>query len=80
MGTMAARDTGSTWFNYYVETVNQQIAYQSETEAYGAAGPSGPLGSFNGYVSGFQIPDTGSRMCNNYVDAVNHVIQEKQKY
>jgi hypothetical protein len=78
VGTMSGRDTGSGWFDYYVSALNQQIAYQEGTLAYGAAGPSGPLDGFSGYVSGFMVPDTGSMRFNNYVDAVNFVIQEKQ--
>lgn len=80
VGNMAARDTGSTWFDYYVESVNQEIAYHHTSEPYGAAGPSGPLDGFNGYVSGFKAPDSGSMMFNNYVDAVNRVIKLKQDY
>ncbi len=80
LGTMIGRDTGSQWFDYYVETTNQELAYKSQTEAYGAAGPSGPLDGFNGYVAGFRAPDTGTRWFNGYVDAVNTVIQEKQEY
>lgn len=79
VGTMANRDTGSGWFDYYVEVLNQEIAMFQSTEAYGAAGPSGPLNGFEGYISGFRMPDTGSAWFNSYVDAVNHVIQEKQQ-
>lgn len=79
VGTMAARDTGSGWFDYYVEVLNQEIAIAQDTEAYGAAGPSGPLGGFEGYVSGFRMPDTGSMWFNAYVDAVNAVIRHKQE-
>ena len=78
VGSMAARDTGSAWFDGYVETVNQQIAYLSRAEPYGAAGPNGPLDGFNGYVAGFVAPDTGSMLFNDYVDAVNRVIRSKQ--
>jgi hypothetical protein len=77
-GTMTGRDTGSGWFVYYVSALNLQIDDQEGTLAYGAAGPSGPLDGFSGYVSGFMVPDTGSMRFNNYVDAVNFVIQEKQ--
>ncbi|MBL8485175.1 MAG: hypothetical protein JNJ60_23470, partial [Rhodocyclaceae bacterium] len=56
----AARDTGSGWFDYYVATVNQEIAVKQGTQDYGAAGPNGPQDSFNGYVAGFVPPDTGS--------------------
>ncbi|MBT0960039.1 hypothetical protein [Denitromonas iodatirespirans] len=80
LGTMESRDTGSGWFDYYVEVLNQEIAYMQDTEAYGAAGPSGPLDGFNGYVAGFRAPDTGSRWMNGYVDSVNRVIREKQQY
>lgn len=80
MGSMAARDTGSAWFDSYVEIVNQQVAFQRTSEPYGAAGPNGPLDGFNGYVAGFRTPDTGSMLFNNYVDAVNRVIKIKQQY
>lgn len=76
--TAGNADTGSGWFNYYVERLNQDIALQQDSEPYGAAGPHGPLAGFEGYISGFRSPDTGSRWFNDYVDAVNHVIQEKQ--
>jgi len=79
LGTMAARDTGSGWFDYYVHVLNQEIDVRQGTEPYGAAGPNGPLDGFNGYVAGFRQPDTGSTWFNNYVDAVNQVIQEKQR-
>lgn len=80
LGEMASRDTGSGWFDYYIEALNQEIAYHGSAEAYGAAGPNGPLDGFNGYIAGFRMPDTGSRWFNSYVDAVNVVIQEKQLY
>lgn len=80
LGAMAARDTGSGWFDYYVGRLNQELAFRSGTEAFGAAGPNGPFDGFNGYVAGFRVPDTGSQWFNSYVDAVNHVIQEKQEY
>jgi hypothetical protein len=80
LGTMAASDTGSGWFDYYVEHLNQEISFKAGTEAFGAAGPNGPLDGFNGYIAGFRVPDTGSRWFNGYVDAVNHVIREKQQY
>ena len=79
LGGMAGRDTGSGWFDYYVAELNQQIAETDGSQAYGAAGPNGPLDGFNGYIAGFRMPDTGSAMFNNYVDAVNAVIQEKQQ-
>jgi hypothetical protein len=80
LGTMAASDTGSGWFDYYVEHLNQEISFKAGTEAFGAAGPNGPLDGFNGYIAGFRVPDTGSQWFNGYVDAVNHVIREKQQY
>lgn len=80
VGTMAGHDTGSAWFEYYVETLNQDIAYKQATEAFGAAGPSGPLEAFDGYVSGFLAPDTGTKLFNRYIDELNRVIQEKQRY
>lgn len=78
IGRMASRDTGSGWFDYYVEVLNQQIALLEGTQPYGAAGPNGPLDGFNGYIAGFRMPDTGSTWFNNYVDAVNFVIRQKQ--
>lgn len=80
LGTMAGRDTGSGWFDYYVEHLNQELAYKADTESFGAAGPNGPFDGFNGYIAGFRIPDTGSQWFNGYVDAVNRVIREKQAY
>ena len=80
MGNWAQRDSGSQRFDSYVERVNQEIAYRDATEAYGAAGPNGPLDGFNGYVTGFRSPDSGSQQFNNYVDAVNQVIQFMQGY
>ena len=80
MGTMAARDTGSAWFDDYVGVLNQHIAQLNGSEPYGAAGPGGPVDGFNGYVGGFMAPDTGSKQFNDYVDAVNRVIQYKQGY
>ncbi len=78
IGTMAGRDTGSGWMDYYVAELNQDIALHDDTQPYGAAGPNGPLDGFNGYVAGFRMPDTGSTWFNNYVDALNFVIQQKQ--
>lgn len=62
------QDTGSGWFDYYVATVNQQIAYLDATEAYGAAGPNGPAQGFDGYLGSFVKIDTGSIWFNDYVD------------
>lgn len=78
IGMMAGRDTGSGWMDYYVAVLNQQIALQQDTQPYGAAGPSGPLDGFGGYVASFRMPDTGSTLFNNYVDGVNNVIKQKQ--
>jgi hypothetical protein len=72
---MSGQDTGSQWFNYYVETVNQEIAYKDTVEPYGAAGPSGALAGFDGYLSGFIAPDTGSQWFNMYVDGVKRTLQ-----
>lgn len=80
IGTMAGRDTGSGWLDYYVEELNQQIALQESMQPYGAAGPNGPLDGFNGYVAGFRMPDTGSTWFNNYVDEINYVIKQKQQW
>lgn len=80
LGTMAGRDTGSGWFDYYVERLNQELAFKAGSDAFGAAGPGGPLTGFEGYVAGFRAPDTGSRWLNSYVDALNRLIQEKQRY
>lgn len=74
---MAGRDTGSMWFDYYVEGVNQQIASRSIEEPYGAAGPSGPLSGFDGYLAGFTNPDTGSMWFDSYVDGVHQVLKDK---
>lgn len=71
------RDSGSGWFDYYVATVNQEIAYKEATEPYGAAGPNGPLTGFDGYLSSFTAPDTGSMWFNDYVDDVNTVLTTK---
>jgi len=68
VGKMVGTDTGSGWFNYYVATVNQDIAYKEASEPYGAAGPNGPLTGFDGYLAGFVAPDTGSMWFNDYVD------------
>lgn len=76
---MSGRDTGSAWFDYYVETVNQQIAYKSGEEPFGAAGPSGPLAGFDGYLAGFVDPDTGSQLFNAYVDSVRRVLRAKEQ-
>lgn len=75
---MSGQDTGSRWFDYYVETVNQQIAYFDSSEAYGAAGPSGPLAGFDGYIASFFDPDTGSRWMNAYVDSVKQTLRAKE--
>lgn len=74
---MAGRDTGSLWFDYYVEGLNQQIAAKSIEEPYGAAGPSGPLSGFDGYLSGFTSPDTGSMWFDSYVDRLHQVLKAK---
>lgn len=68
VGEMVGRDTGSGWFDYYVVTVNEQVAYLGSSEAYGAAGPNGPLKGFDGYLNGFVKTDTGSIWFNDYVD------------
>ena len=80
IGTMAGRDTGSGWLDYYVAELNQQIALQQDTQPYGAAGPNGPFDGFEGYVAGFRMPDTGSTWLNHYVDEVNFVIKQKQQW
>lgn len=77
VGGMIGQDTGSGWFNYYVATVNQQIAYQEATEAYGAAGPNGPLKGFDGYLGSFVDPDTGTIWFNDYVDDLNRDLAAK---
>jgi len=74
---MAGRDTGSMWFDYYVESVNQQIAAMENEEPYGAAGPSGPLKGFDGYLGNFVNPDTGSMWFNSYVDNVRQDLKAK---
>ncbi|MFC5301183.1 hypothetical protein [Azospira restricta] len=77
---MSGQDTGSAWFDYYVETLNQHIAYKSADEAFGAAGPSGPLAGFDGYVAGFVDPDTGSKWFNAYVDNLRRVLRAKEAH
>lgn len=76
---LAGRDTGSMWFDYYVETLNQEIAARDAQEPYGVAGPSGPLSGFDGYVANFVQPDTGSAWFNNYVDNLNRYLREKEQ-
>lgn len=76
---MTGQDTASQWFDYYVETVNQEIAFKDSIEPYGAAGPSGALAGFDGYLSGFISPDTGSRLFNAYVDSVKRTLQAKEQ-
>ena len=76
---MSGQDTASQWFDYYVETVNQDIAFKDSNEPYGAAGPSGALAGFDGYVAGFIAPDTGSRAFNAYVDSVKRTLQAKDR-
>lgn len=76
---MSGQDTGSAWFDYYVETVNQQIAAKSTEEPFGAAGPSGPVVGFDGYVAGFVEPDTGSLWFDFYVDSVRRVLRAKEQ-
>lgn len=78
IGEMEGRDTGSMWFDYYVEVVNQEIALRDSTEAFGAAGPSGPLTGFDGYIGNFLAPDTGSQWFNEYVDALNRYLRERE--
>ena len=80
IGTMAGRDTGSGWMDYYVAELNKDIALHDGTQPYGAAGPNGPMDGFNGYIAGFRMPDTGSTWFNNYVDALNFVIKQKQQW
>ena len=76
---MSGPDTASQWFDYYVETVNQEIAFKDSIEPYGAAGPSGALAGFDGYLSGFVAPDTGSRWFDAYVDSVKRSLQAKEQ-
>lgn len=76
---MSGQDTASQWFDYYVETVNQEIAFRDSIEPYGAAGPSGALAGFDGYLSGFIAPDTGSRWFDTYVDSVKRTLQAKEQ-
>lgn len=78
VGSMAGRDTGSMWFDYYVEVLNQDIASKDARTPYGAAGPAGPVSGFDGYVDSFLPPDTGSIWFNHYVDDLNRHIQERQ--
>lgn len=76
---LAGRDTGSMWFDYYVERLNQDIAAKTEQEPYGLAGPNGPMSGFDGYVSSFVQLDTGSVWFNNYVDNLNRHLREKEQ-
>jgi hypothetical protein len=76
---MAGSDTGSMWFDYYVETLNQEIAARDTLEPYGAAGPNGPVSGFDGYMASFIPPDTGSMWFNSYVDNVNRLLREKEQ-
>lgn len=76
---MAGRDTGSMWFDYYVETVNQEIAFKADEEPYGAVSPEGPLSGFDGYVASFIPPDTGSMWFDAYVDNVNRLLRDKEE-
>lgn len=80
VGQMAGRDTGSGWLDYYVDELNQRIAFQQTTQPYGAAGPNGPFDGFEGYVAGFRMPDTGSAWFNSYLDAINFAIRQKQQW
>jgi len=75
---MVGRDTGSMWFDYYVETLNQEIAARETDEPYGAAGPNGPVSGFDGYLASFIPPDTGSIWFNNYVDNLNRLLRERE--
>lgn len=77
MGQLAGLDTGSGWFDYYVATVNQDIALRYAAEPYGAAGPNGPIGGFDGYLAGFILPDTGSGWFNAYVDDLSQDLLAK---
>lgn len=76
---LAGRDTGSMWFDYYVETLNQEIATKDAQEAYGVAGPNGPMAGFDGYVSNFVQLDSGSVRFNNYIDNLNRYLREKEQ-
>lgn len=76
---MSGQDTGSLWFDYYLETLNQHIAYLDSSDAYGAAGPSGPLAGFDGYIASFFDPDTGTRWMNAYVDSVKQTLRAKRE-
>lgn len=79
LGLMTGNDTGSQWFNYYVAETNQTISAKNGTEEYGVAGPNGPVAGFDGYLAGFRSPDWGSAAFNEYVDAVNAQIRDKQQ-
>lgn len=79
LGRMAAQDTGSMWLEYYVEVLNQQLAINNNVEPFGAAGAKGPVSGLDGYLQSFISPDSGSNQFNQYVDNLNHFIQEKQQ-
>jgi hypothetical protein len=76
---MAGTDTGSQWFDVYVETLNQEIALKAHEEPFGAAGPAGPVGGFDGYLGGFLNPDIGSAMFNAYVRSVGITLRVKEQ-
>jgi len=78
LGSLAGRDTGSLWFDYYVEVLNLELAQKESIEPYGAAGAEGPISGFDGYLNSFMVPDTGSSWFNDYVDRVNHDLRDKQ--
>lgn len=72
---MASQDSGSQWFDAYVERVNHQIAARDIEEPYGAAGPSGPLSGFDAYLSGFAAPDTGAVWFGIYLDNLRRTMK-----
>lgn len=79
VGTMTGRDTGSQWFDYYVDTLNQEIASRAGEEPFGAAGPTGPVSGFDAYLGRFVPPDTGSMWFNAYVDELNRQLQDRKQ-
>lgn len=74
---MASQDSGSQWFDAYVERINHQIAAWDAEQPYGAAGPSGPVSGFDAYLSGFAAPDTGEVWFGIYLDNLRRTMKAK---
>lgn len=74
---MASQDSGSQWFDAYVERINHRIAAWDTEQPYGAAGPSGPVSGFDAYLSGFAAPDTGEVWFGIYLDNLRRTMKAK---